>query len=140
MANNYAPATVYPEIPTSLISDAEADILSRMGFDIAAWDATTSYLYTEEGYFLELNDVLDDLEMADTRYETVFDIFQAIIARSKESEEEEDIEEIVIEGAFYCSKMRPGEFGGSLVRILEDDVQEHTTGSILEMLRDGRLA
>ena len=127
MANNYAPATVYPTIPNNLLTEQEEEILASCGFSIEG-----DYVFSEEGFW----ETLEDLEI-ETNYNNVFEVFQSVIKRSKASEEEEDINEIVIEGAFYCSKMRAGEFGGYVVRILEDSFQSANTSDVLQFFRTG---
>ena len=131
MANNYTQATVDPCIPANLITDDEVFILESAGFTLFN-GGDEYYAYIEEGFWEDL----EDLEL-DTQYESVFDIFQAIISRTLESKEDQDIKEFVIEGANTCSKMRCGEFGGFVIRITSDDVQQGGTYCILNKMRQG---
>ncbi len=48
------------------------------------------------------------------------------------------IEEIVIMGAYYCSKMRQDEFGGWVSRITRDHIEMESTTGLLERLRHGK--
>jgi hypothetical protein len=142
MANNYT----QPTIPATLVTDVELDLLSRAGFEVHSYkDSNGSclehYLTVEEGFVYDFDEWLEELyegELKDVQYENISDIFQAIISRSLESEEDEDIDEFVIKGAYTCSKMRPGEFGGFVIRITADNVQEESTETMLERFREGR--
>lgn len=123
MANNYTQATVYPEIDKSLITDDEILTLGENGYSFDDLGDSRLYFYVEEGF----------------DFDETAHIFQEIIKRSQTSEETDPINEIVIEGAFTCSKMRPGEFGGFVARITIDDIQEAGTGLLLDMFRQGVL-
>jgi hypothetical protein len=136
MADSYTQATVYPEIPVSLITDEEREILERAGFTLfecsEGW-----YVTVEEGFWAEIEETVPYGEENNTQYDSVYDIFQAVISRTFDSEEEEDINEFIIQGAFTCSKLRPGEFGGFVVRITANEVQEGGTAQLLDMMREG---
>lgn len=123
MANNYSPCTVTPDLPKDLFTEEELESLAAHGFTYHENSNNTLYYYSEEG-FSEAEDE-DDTDP--------FEVFQRALKRST------DIDEIVIEGANYCSKMRPGEFGGYLIRITKDDVQLGSTQWILELFREGKL-
>jgi len=128
MANNYTQATVEPEIHPDLITPEEINELCDNGYNYVTTQYGDYYFFVEEGFWLD-----------DTAH-----IWQNVIKRSKEFTPDveviyEEIEEIVVEGAYTCSKMRPGEFGGFVARITEDDVQQAGTGLLLDMFRQGVL-
>jgi hypothetical protein len=124
MANNYTQATVSPLIPATLITDTEIGLLEQVGF--------TAHNYGE--WFKEMYEA-DIGQPYTEQYTDIFDIFQAVMSRSLESEEDEDIDEIIIKGAFTCSKMRPDEFGGFIIRVTPDGIQEGSTDMLLEHFR-----
>lgn len=121
MANNHTQATVYPELHKSLFTQEELDTLGENGFSYDEVNSDELYFYIEDGF--------DEDETAH--------IFQKAIERSKNSDEVDPIEEVLIEGAFTCTKMRAGEFGGFVLRITEEDVQGAGTDRLIEMLRKG---
>lgn len=123
MANNYTQATVYPELSKTLFTEQDLETLQENGFSFDEAHGDELYFYVEEGF--------DEDETAH--------IFQKAIERSKNSDEVDPVEEILIEGAFTCSKMRPGEFGGFVLRITEDNVQGGGTGLLIDMFRQGVL-
>ena len=133
MANNYIQATVYPEIHKSLLTGKELITLEFAGFSVEDWDQSGNlYLYVEEGF-------IEEDEDEDGNKFNIFDIFQNVIKRSESSEEVDPIKDIIIEGAFTCSKMRPGEFGGFVTRISEGLVQYGSTSELLDQMRKEHL-
>jgi hypothetical protein len=123
MANNYVQATVEPLIPKVLFTDEDLNTLSENGVD---WeDAGDGLLY----FFIR--DGFDE--------DYVEPIFREALKKFDESEEdipvEEDLTEIIIQGAFTCSKMRPGEFGGFVTIITKDGMAGTSTAGQIERLR-----
>ena len=144
MANNYTQCTVQPFIHKELITTAEIIQLEAAGFSCEVM-GDEFYIYSEEG-FTEEYEVESEDENGDTTYEEfpIWPIFQRIIERSKSFRpnvevEYEEIDEIVLEGAFTCDKMRPGEFGGFLTLVTENDVRGASTADLLHMLRKGAI-
>jgi len=126
MADNYTQATVIPDIPKSALTDKEWGILSASGFTLFEFGDKTVYLVVKEGFILD-DDY--DLDLGDV---TALELFHKIIKNT-------DIEEIVIEGAYTCSKMRSGEFGGFVTRITKDGVESFGTSQALDRMRAGTL-
>lgn len=126
MANNYTQATVHPQIPKALFTEQELETLEENGFSYDTLEDDLLYFYIEEGF--DGDETLHLFQQAIERFETS----DGLVV-------EEDVTEIVIEGAFGCTKMRPGEFGGFLIRITKDDIQEAGTGLLLDMFRQGVL-
>ena len=62
------------------------------------------------------------------------DLFQGILNKPANSGSEM-IDEIIIMGAYYCSVMRPEQFGGWVTRITRDNINTEDTFSMLERLR-----
>ena len=121
MADSYEKATVYPqELAKSLFNNDDLEILEWSGFE---WDdlGESYYFYSPE-YLVEDDD----------QPRTYVDVFQKAIRQSDGL-----VSEVVIEGAFTCSKMRPGEFGGFVIRITENDVQSGTTADLRSLVENG---
>lgn len=131
MANNYTQATVSPtNIPESLFTEKELEQLDYLGFSYQKnRDSDTLYFFVEEG-FVESDEDEDGIEV------NAFKIFQEIITRSLETPAVESLRKVVIEGAYTCSKMRPGEFGGFVVRVTKDNVQFSSTDQMLRLMRE----
>lgn len=140
MANNYQQATVTPEdIPADAITDEERDVLEHSGFTVEEHN-NKLYIYAEEGFVLDDSpEFIED----ETKEITAEDVFDRLLSRLPE------IKDIVIEGSYTCSKMRPGEFGGFVYRFSRetetvDDVQVKypkvqfaDTSMLTEMMRKG---
>lgn len=117
MANHYTQATVDPRIPRELISNDDLTALNEQGFS-SHHEGGLVYLFVEESFF----------EFEEHEGKSFLNIFQDICQKS-------DIEEIVIQGAYTCSKARPGEFGGFVTRITKDKVQSGDIVDLLEQFR-----
>jgi len=127
MANNYSQATVSPtDIPSNALTDEERGVLESSGFTLHESGDNTIYIVVEDSFLLEESpDFIED----ETKEITAEDVFNRIITKVDE------INEIVIEGAYTCSKMRSGEFGGFVIRFTRDRVQSGDTGTLLDMMR-----
>ena len=122
MANNYKQATVEPiDLPRELFTKEDLCVLELSGFEWEKVGEETFYFFAPE--FLSADDDVP---------RTYVDVFQDSIRRSGGT-----VTEIVVEGAYTCSKMRPGEFGGFVIRITESAVQTATTGHMLGLMRNG---
>ena len=128
MANNYVQATVFPEdIPSNAITEEEKQVLEYSGFTVYD-DHQHIYIVVEENFLLdESPEFIED----ETKEITAEDVFNRILSRVAE------IDEIVIAGAYTCSKMRSGEFGGFIYRFTRDKLQFADTEVLLEMMRKG---
>jgi len=135
MANNYAQATMSPVIPLTeeqlegiaalkrVLVDGEDDENALAGRWCAEFDITEDdefpdvdevepgsyYLYYEEGSLtpgvsMVMQDILRGLD-------------------------ENDVPHLIWEGAYTCSKMRPGEFGGWACVITREDIQWFSTNA-----------
>jgi hypothetical protein len=68
--------------------------------------------------------------------ESVIPVFQEILKGLPEKE----FPQLVWEGSYSCSKMRPGEFGGWVVIIFRDRVESYSTSQwISEMLESQKV-
>ena len=115
MADNYTQMTVSPCIPKRFVTEKEMDLLHDEGLSHEE--------LTEEGnkkYYFYCQDGCGENE-------NIVEIFQAIIKRSKGK-----LKYVVIEGAYTCSKIRPGEFGGFACLITKDKDEWFDTGSWLQ--------
>lgn len=157
MDNNYSQATVQPNFPISSVTEFEKELLNRYGFYIADQDDSI-YFYAEEC----LGDVIEPVEdhliseyaakgdpiavklleyiqehgsdELDSYISSEFHwqyIFQEILKKP----ECEGIEDICIEGAYTCDKLRPGEFGGWVCRITRESVQSDGTSAAFERMK-----
>ena len=122
MADYYELATVEPPcLPKGLFAEDDLEILRVSGFE---WEDNGDSYY----FYAPLN-VSED----DERSRTYYDVFQSAISQSQG-----EIDEIVIQGAITCSKMRPGAFGGFVIRITKDDMQCGGTSAVIGLMRSGR--
>ena len=121
MANNYTQATVEPtDLSKALFTEEDLHILECSGME---WeDNGDSY------YFFASEFLCED----DDHSRTYIHVFQDSIRRSRGS-----VKEVVIHGASGCTKMRPGEFGGFVIRITENTFQSATTDEMLLLMRNG---
>lgn len=137
MADNYTQATMDPFIPKDLVTDKEKEFL--LGFGLTTEDAGEElYFFADDyrgGAYTEpelAKAVFPDLEIEPEETEIELDedymieVLQRFIKRS-----EGKLKYITLEGAYTCSKMRPGEFGGFACFITEDDAKVAGTASWL---------
>jgi hypothetical protein len=152
MANNYEQATVNPVFPSSVVTPISKAFMALSGFS-AYDDGNEVYFCCEEGVWeeclefvhdtgRELGDdltvhteleqrILDDYTNGDINTDYNYcDVLQDMAKRA-------GIEEVLIEGAYTCDKMRMGEFGGFVTRITPDSIQYGSTMSILTKMREG---
>lgn len=89
-------------------------------------------LKDEDGiYYISMENINDD---TDVEHEiTPETIFHSII--EKAMSHNSPIDEIVIEGTFSCSKMRPGEFGGFVTLITAEKIQSESTKTMLHKMQ-----
>jgi hypothetical protein len=122
MANNYQQATVEPtNLLKDLFTEEDLRILALSGIE---WeDNGDSYYFFAPEFLCEDGD----------HSRTYCDVFQDGIRRSHGN-----VEEVVINGASTCSKMRPGEFGGFVIRISKNEIQSASTSEMLELMQNGR--
>ena len=162
MANNYDQATVQPNFPISSVTDFEKELLSQFGFSYEIYDSreegNSLYFFVEECTRDEIDDLDVDLvfecaqqgdpiatnvlryiqnhgsDNLDTYVSSEFSwvsIFQEILKKP----ECEGIEDICVEGAYTCDKLRPGEFGGWVCRITRESVQYDGTSAAFERMK-----
>jgi hypothetical protein len=114
-------ATVSPVLPASLFSDAElVSITIASGLD---WQREGDDLY----FFA---DTFFDEKGEDEQGETV-DLLALLQSKLRQLDTSA-YPHIVINGACWCSKMRPDEFGGFAYVITRDDVRHINTWQWLE--------
>ncbi len=107
MANSYCQATLEPLIPADLMTQDIRQLLAAFGFSFAEADQGV-YCYADEYSSLGYNETTGDYDI------DIQPILQNLIAHSGNR-----LKYIAIEGAFTCSKMRPGEFGGFAIFVTE---------------------
>jgi hypothetical protein len=148
MANNYNPVTLSPFLKRGQLSDFALDYLALFGLESSVGEGEV-YLYSEIGFSDEAMEEpsLKDVEAglgegcpvaalvaeAVDKGKLLPDAWGALHAIAKAH----GIPEIVAEGAFYCDKMRQGEFGGYVFRVTPEGVQAGCTGDILRLMREG---
>jgi dethiobiotin synthetase len=112
MANNYTPATVTPYLPATLFTEKELESLaSDCGLTHEQYDDKL-YFYAEE-YFSEIGQ---------DEHGNPVNSVELLQAKLKQLDPAE-YPHIVIEGAYTCSKMRQGEFGGFAYFITRQDIK-----------------
>lgn len=156
MADNYDQSTVEPAFPIQTVTDFERVLMKEYGYTSETWkkpEGDTIYFYAPEGYNSDIEnfdigivrkqadegdpialdlircateegeDKLDSYIMAHYSFES---IIQGILKKPGCSA----IGDVCVMGAFTCSKMRPGEFGGWVMRITRETVQYDGTYGI----------
>ncbi len=168
MADFYQKSTVEPTFPVRAVSEFEKLLLAKYGFNYEtsnATDGVSVYFYAPdslnediEGFdidtvveFARLEDPIaaglmrfvheqgaDGLDGYINSQYSWEAVFQGILKKL----DCEAIEDICVMGAYTCNKMRPGAFGGWVIRITRDTVQYGGTASVLRDMRgeDGFLA
>ena len=108
MSNNYEQATVQPSFPNAVAED-HGDNLQKIGVKIFfnTPQGGQAYLCVEDGCY-------------------DWDEFHSILQQMLD---DASMKYCYVEGAMYCDKMVPGEFGGFAHFITVDDVQFINTGS-----------
>lgn len=127
MANNYAPCTLYPDFPEAVCTDERLALLGAAGISYESQHGMV-YFYAEDG----INDEWEDPTTGEYKEVDWAGPLQEML-------KEAGMPEVVIEGCFYCDKMRPGEFGGYITRITPDRVQYGGTQRMLELMRSNSL-
>ena len=153
MADNYDQSTVEPAFPIQAVSEFEKVLMKEYGYTNEIWDkpeGDTVYFYAPEGITSDIEhldigivsrhasegdpialdlircvteegeDKLDSYIMAHYSFES---IIQGILKKPGCSY----IGEVCVMGANTCSKMRPGEFGGWVMRITRETVKYDDT-------------
>ncbi|MDP2203338.1 MAG: hypothetical protein Q8K07_15040 [Methylicorpusculum sp.] len=156
MANNYSQATVSPVLPVALVTDFEIVLLNAYGFHFETHVSNgerSYYFYVSDGESDELDHFDLDLieEYAKQDDELALDLRQYILENGDCDIDQHisfnyswpslfqrilnksgcTIDEIVVEGVFYCDKLRQGEFGGWITRITRFTVQHGGTQAML---------
>ena len=162
MANNYDQATVQPNFPMSSVTDFEKELLSKFGFSYEIYDSreegNSLYFFVEECTRDEIDDLSVDLvfecaqqgdpiatnvlryiqnyssNKLDTYVSANFS-WQSIFQEILKKPECQGIEDICVEGAYTCDKLRPGEFGGWVCRITRESVQHDGTSAAFERMK-----
>lgn len=138
MANNYCQATVTPDLP---LTDDQLEAITYRGWDLDAEEWPPEHLSSRTIRYLERLTGYDDecfttgLEIAPgadgnvylyaSEYDGVADELLQDILRDLPQDK---YPYIVIEGAYSCSKMRQGEFGGFAVLITREKIHRMDTG------------
>jgi hypothetical protein len=162
MADNYDKSTVEPFFPTQAVSGFERVLMKEYGFNLEITkntDGDTVYFYAPDGLNEEIEDFdtnivtqfarLDDPIAVDLmRFAKEQDAsklaayissqysWELIIQGILNKPECNGIKDVCVMGAYTCSKMRPGAFGGWVTRITRDNVQYAGTFSALQDMRD----
>jgi hypothetical protein len=116
MANNYTQATLSPDLPAALFSEAELQSLQiACGLACDRYDDKL-YFYAEESFSDEGED--DDAQLIDCL---------SLMQEKLRQLDPVTYPHITIHGAASCSKMRPDEFGGFAHVITRDAVRSIST-------------
>ena len=128
MPQVYTQVTVYPSIPKDLFSDKELFQLGLAGFDYDDAEEGKLYFYAEDNFTEEDEDEEGEIFNA-------LEIFHSALFRSVDTNNK--IDEIVLRGAWTCSKMVDEGFGGFVVRITKEGIESGNTDDILLQMRKG---
>lgn len=162
MADNYDQSTVEPDFPIQAVSEFERVLMKEYGYTSEIWKSPEGdgiYFYAPDGNNSDIEnfdigivrkqadegdpialdlircvteegeDKLDNYIMAHYSFES---IIQGILKKPGCS----SIGEVCVMGAFTCSKMRPGEFGGWVMRITRETVQYDGTYGIYRRMQE----
>lgn len=119
MANNYQQGVMRPAFPPGAVTEADEALLDAYGF-IVERDSDGQCWLTEDGLHGETPEEFPD---SPTWPEVIQDILQRPACK--------DIPYFVLEGAAWCDKNRPGEFGGYVVFITREEIKEASTFSLV---------
>ena len=117
MSDGKMQATVSPKLPQFVCSVERLAVLARAGFSFEA-DAGGVYFFVKE----ELSDFDGENHDDDIPWRETLQAMR----------DEADLAELIVEGAYTHTKMRPGEFGGFVFYFTKHGVQETNTRSMLE--------
>lgn len=119
MADNFSTFTVEPFIPKSAVTDTQLAELRAAGFDWEEAAYGELYFFAEGGIngFDENDRLVDSLG-----------VFQQIVKTAH-------LKELIVQGSWWCSKARPGEFGGWVCRITPKKIKSYSTYDMLDLLR-----
>lgn len=155
MANNYNAFTIEPMLPAALLSGLHRALLDELGFTLQPSDDYSNfYLYgaPEESSFeldghtndlsgFEKLGTLDDSALSqkvraiqagnlDTGI-SVIDVLADVVDRAPAQ-----LPEVLVLGAYWCSRMRPGEFGGMTIRITPGSIQSTDSAGAVAWFRE----
>lgn len=122
MADSYNQATVTPSLPTSAFTMPELNRLEVCGL-FPEKDGNDGLLYFSAEYGIDDQAPFDGEGESDP-----YLILQTALTRCDAS-----VPAIIIEGAYTCSKLRPGEFGGYCAYISRRDVRFGSTAELIAM-------
>jgi hypothetical protein len=120
MTNNYTNATVTPWMPKTAFTELELNQLSE-GCGLTNEDSDGHLYFFAEEWFTDEGEDADGNPVICTE----------ILQEKLKGLEFEEYPHIIIEGACYCGKMRPGEFGGFAYFITREEVRYVSTWSWL---------
>ncbi len=156
MADNYEQCTVEPCLPATAVSEFERKLLCEYGYTYELYEENGQvmiYFFAEDGLVTEIEDfdpaivlkhaqsgdatakalepyavgsddtTIDSLDKAINKRYPWETILQTILKKPECG----GIKAIRVMGAFTCSKLRPGEFGGWVWRITQDTIQNDDT-------------
>jgi len=162
MADYYDKSTVEPFFPTQAVSGFERVLMKGYGFNHEITknnEGDTVYFYAPDGLNEEIEDfdidivtqfaniddpiAVDLMRFAHEQDASKLDAYISsqyswglIIQGILNKPECNGIEDVCVMGAYTCSKMRPGAFGGWVTRITRDNLQYAGTSSAFRDMRD----
>lgn len=162
MADNYDQSTIEPFFPIQAVSGFERVMMAEYGYtnevckyaegdriyfyapegtrsDIENFDIGIVRQYADEGDPIALDLVRcikDEGEDKLDSYILAHYSFEAIIQGILKKPECAGIEDVCVMGAFSCSKMRPGEFGGWVMRITRETAQYDGTYGMYRRMQE----
>ena len=161
MADNYDQSTIEPAFPIQAVSEFERVLMKEYGYTSETWkklEEETIYFYAPEGNKSDIENfdigivrkqanegdpiALDLIRCAteegeDKLYSYIMAhySFESIIQGILKKPGCSGIGDVCVMGAFTCSKMRPGEFGGWVMRITRETVHYDSTYRVYQRMQ-----
>lgn len=162
MADNYDRSTVEPAFPIQAVSEFERALMKEYGYtsetlkkpggdaiyfyapdgnnsEIENFDIGIVHQYADEGDAIAVDLIRCATEEGEGKLDShimAHYSFEAIIQGILKKPGCAGIAEVCVMGAFTCSKMRPGEFGGWVMRVTRETVQYDGTYGLYRRMQE----
>jgi hypothetical protein len=128
MSDNFIEVTVAPLIPATLVRKKELELLDKFFSheETSGGDGKKDLYFYSEQY----SDVVYDEKDREITQDDLIKIFQTLIVRSKGN-----LEYVYLHAACTFSKMRQDAFGGWVIFIRKDSVENFSTWQAIERFK-----
>lgn len=125
MSNHYFQAVITPSFPEGFFTKLELAFLKEVGVNI----------HKDGNFHIRENCDFETIEVFNFHGEvatnwSIYDVLQQALVR------QDNIPEIIIHGAFICDRFGTGGFGGLVIRITKDSIQEASTYDLVRYFRN----